>query len=72
MWAGCEIALSPSSCACEHERRTTSMTALQDWLSDRPMDPRTITTLIRDAIRGLSADEPETLPTLMGRGLERC
>jgi hypothetical protein len=38
------------------------------------MDPRTITTLIRDAIRGLSADEPELLsdPTLMGRGLERC
>jgi hypothetical protein len=50
------------------------MTALQDWLSDRPMDPRTITTLIRDAICGLSADEPQSIsePTLMGRGLERC
>lgn len=57
-----------------HEQRTTSMTALQDWLSDRPMDPRTIKTLIHDAIRGLSADEPQSLsePTLMGRGLERC
>jgi hypothetical protein len=50
------------------------VTALQDWLSDRPLDPRNITTLIRDAIRGLSADGPEPLaePTLMGRGLERC
>jgi hypothetical protein len=50
------------------------MTALQDWLSDRPMDPRNITTLIRDAIRGLSADEPQSItePSLMGRGLERC
>jgi len=50
------------------------MTALQDWLSDRPMDPRTITSLIRGAIRGISGDEPETFaePTLMGRGLERC
>ncbi len=50
------------------------MTALQDWLSDRPMDPRSIKALIRDAIRGLSGDEPQTTPepTLMGRGLERC
>ena len=50
------------------------MTALQDWLSDRPMDPRNIKTLIRDAICGLSADEPHSIPepTLMGRGLERC
>lgn len=50
------------------------MTALQDWLSDRPMDPRNIKDLICDAIRGFSGDEPESLsePTLMGRGLERC
>ncbi|BBZ16901.1 hypothetical protein [Mycolicibacterium gadium] len=50
------------------------MTALQDWLCDRPMDPRNLKTLIRDAIRGLSGDEPHSLPehTLMGRGLERC
>ena len=50
------------------------MTALQDWLSDRPMDPRNIKSLIRDAILGLSADEPQpiTEPTLMGPGLERC
>lgn len=50
------------------------MTALQDWLSNRPMDPRNIRAMICDAIRGLSTDEPESLsePTLMGRGLERC
>jgi len=50
------------------------MTALQDWLSDRPMDPRTIKSLIRDAIRGISGEEPiaRPEPTLMGRGLERC
>ncbi len=50
------------------------MTAVQDWLNDRPMDPRNIKTLICDAIRGLSADEPQSLPepNLMGPGLERC
>jgi hypothetical protein len=50
------------------------MTALQDWLSDRPIDPRSIKTMIWDAIKGFSGDEPEPLPepTLMGRGLERC
>jgi hypothetical protein len=50
------------------------MTALQDWLGDRPMDPRTITTLIRDAICGLAAEESQSIPepTLMGQGLERC
>ncbi len=50
------------------------MTALQDWLSERPLDPRNVKALIHDVIRGLSGDEPESLPepTLMGRGLERC
>lgn len=50
------------------------MTALQDWLSDRPMDPRSIKALICDAIKGFSADETQSLPepALMGRGLERC
>jgi hypothetical protein len=50
------------------------MTALQDWLGARPVDPFGITGLIRDAIRGLTTDEPETPsgPILMGRGLERC
>ena len=50
------------------------MTALQDWLSDRPIDPRNIKALICDAIKGFSADGPQSLPepTLMGQGLERC
>jgi hypothetical protein len=50
------------------------MTALQDWLSDRPMDPRSIKALICDAIRVFSTDEPQSVPepTLMGPGLERC
>jgi hypothetical protein len=57
-----------------HERRTTSMTALQDWLSNRPVDPRNIKALICDAVRGLATDERERRPepTVMGRGLERC
>ena len=50
------------------------MTALQDWLSNRPVDPRNIKALICDAIRGLSADEREPFPQpmVMGPGLERC
>lgn len=50
------------------------MTALQDWLSNQPVNPRNLKSLICDAIRDLTADEPEALtePTLMGRGLERC
>ena len=53
------------------------MTALQDWLSERPvnpLNPRSLKALIRDALRGGPSDEPEirTEPTLMGRGRERC
>ncbi|MFB1297379.1 hypothetical protein ACAG24_017855 [Mycobacterium sp. pW049] len=50
------------------------MTALQDWLSFSPVDPRTITGAIRDAWRGLTTDDaaPTDEPQLMGRGLERC
>ncbi|MCV7040630.1 hypothetical protein H7I58_18070 [Mycolicibacterium moriokaense] len=53
------------------------MTALQDWLSDRPanpLHPRNLKALICDAFRGGTDDEPQKLsePTLMGRGLERC
>jgi hypothetical protein len=60
--------------AGEHEQRTTSMTALQDWLSIGPVDPLGLKTKIREAIRGLGSDEPQEPcePTLMGRGLERC
>jgi hypothetical protein len=50
------------------------MTALQDWLSYSPVDPRNVKALIVDAIRGLTSEEPEKAaePTLMGRGIERC
>jgi hypothetical protein len=38
------------------------------------MDPKSLKDFIRDAIRGLTADEPEPVadPPLMGRGVERC
>jgi hypothetical protein len=50
------------------------MTALQDWLSNRPVDPRNLKALVCEAIRAFATDEPESPPepTLMGRGLERC
>ncbi len=50
------------------------MTALQDWLSISPVDPRGIKAVIVDAWRGLTSDEtgPVEEPQLMGRGLERC
>jgi hypothetical protein len=52
------------------------MTALQDWLSNRPMDPRTLKALICDTIRGLSADDERPAqpaqPPVLRRGLERC
>lgn len=52
------------------------MTALQDWLNIRPVDPFGLKMAIRDAIRGLTsdvADEAEvTEPAVMSRGLERC
>ena len=50
------------------------MTALQDWLPIRPMDPSSLKAFICDALRGLTADEPATVADapLMGRGLERC
>ena len=56
------------------------MTALQDWLSNRPGDPRNLKDLILDAIRGLAPDAADEdaeattdcEPILMGRGLERC
>ena len=50
------------------------MTAVQDWLSDRPMDPRTLRTLICDVIRRPATEGPVTPaePTLLRRGLERC
>ncbi|HEX2214723.1 MAG TPA: hypothetical protein VHH12_14970 [Mycobacterium sp.] len=50
------------------------MTAVQDWLKHRPMDPRTLKTLICDVIRRPAADEqpPPAEPALLRRGVERC
>ena len=50
------------------------MTAVQDWLSYRPMDPRTLKTLICDVIKRPSGDEPVSPvePALLRPGLERC
>lgn len=53
------------------------MTALQDWLSNSPVTPDAIKAAIRDAWRGLTAEDtfedvPDDQPQLMGRGLERC
>jgi hypothetical protein len=50
------------------------MTAVQDWLSNSPMDPRNLKTLICDVIRRPAAEEepPPCEPTLLRRGLERC
>jgi hypothetical protein len=48
------------------------VTALQDWLSTKPVDP--VKTFIRDALRTLTADEPAKTdePQLLERGIERC
>ncbi|MCV7283192.1 hypothetical protein H7J88_26505 [Mycolicibacterium flavescens] len=49
------------------------MTALQDWLSDPPMVPRSVKALICDVLRR-QPPEPvrEAEPQLLARGLERC
>ncbi|MGE2720017.1 hypothetical protein [Mycolicibacterium celeriflavum] len=56
------------------------MTALQDWLSYRPMHPRTLKAMICDTFRGPTAQPAEEAaasvkpgePALLQRGLERC
>jgi hypothetical protein len=50
------------------------VTALQDWLSIRPVDPRSLKAVICDALRSLTTDEPAKAeePQLLRRGLERC
>jgi hypothetical protein len=60
--------------AGEHEQRTTSVTALQDWLSIRPIDPKSLKAFICAALKGLTADEPATVadPPLIRPGVERC
>ncbi len=50
------------------------MTALQDWLSIRPVDPKGLKAFICDTWRSLTADEPAKVqdPPLIRRGVERC
>jgi len=50
------------------------VTALQDWLSTRPVDPKGLKAIICDALRTLTAEEPAKIdePQLLRRGVERC
>jgi len=50
------------------------VTALQDWLSTRPVDPKGLKAFICDALRNLTAEEPAKFdePQLLRRGVERC
>jgi hypothetical protein len=50
------------------------VTALQDWLSLRPVDPRGLKAFVFDALRSLTAEEPAKVqePQLLRRGVERC
>ena len=50
------------------------MTALQDWLSTRPVDPKGLKAFICDAFRSLTAEESANVeePQLIQPGIERC
>jgi hypothetical protein len=51
------------------------VTALQDWLSIRPVDPRgRLKAVISEALRSLTAGAPAKVeePQLIRRGIERC
>jgi hypothetical protein len=50
------------------------VTALQDWLNTRPVDPRSLKAFICDALRSLTGDAPAKTdePQLLRRGIERC
>jgi hypothetical protein len=61
--------------AGEHEQRKTSVTALQDWLSIRPSNPRNRLKSFICALRGIGSDEAADAPAepvLIERGVERC
>jgi hypothetical protein len=71
------IALSPTSCALVSTSKGTSVTALQDWLSLRPFDPRDHVKALICALRGVSPDHTAEAavsaePVLIQPGLERC
>ena len=56
-------------------QRTKSMTALQDWLSFRPVDPTTIVDAVCRPLRAvLHAQEADarTEQKLLSPGVERC
>ncbi|MDT5234289.1 MAG: hypothetical protein QOF47_276 [Mycobacterium sp.] len=50
------------------------MTALQDWLSIRPVDPKGLKAFICDALRNLTAEDQLEIdePQLLRPGIERC
>jgi hypothetical protein len=51
------------------------VTALQDWLSTRPVDPKGLKAFICDALRNLTADEPaktDEPQLILRKGVERC
>jgi hypothetical protein len=51
------------------------VTALQDWLNIRPIDPRDHVKAFICALRGVSTDDATDVvftPTLLEPGVERC
>jgi hypothetical protein len=50
------------------------VTALQDWLSSRPVDPKGLKAFICDALRNLTAEDQVEVaePQLIRPGIERC
>ena len=51
------------------------MTALQDWLSIRPLDPRNHVKALICALRGVADEDGTEIvfePALLQRGVERC
>lgn len=51
------------------------MTALQDWLNIRPIDPKTHVKAFIAALRGVTAEDTGKIvvdPVLIRPGVERC
>jgi hypothetical protein len=51
------------------------MTAVQDWLNIRPLDPRTHVKAFICALRGVNVEDAEDVtaePALIRPGIERC
>lgn len=59
-----------------HRRRTRAMTALQDWLSFRPVDQGAIVDMVFRPLRAVlgtqDADEARPEVKLITPGVERC